>query len=72
MPHQPDPHVVEGIEYRHKSIVSAREIFCRSDTEMNIRNFQFLGLAIRCLDRGRMQIKSAELRFGERLRHDER
>jgi hypothetical protein len=39
---------------------------------MNIRDVLLLGVAIRCLDRSGMQIKSAEVRFGKRLRHDER
>src|SRR5258707_10611671 len=38
---------------------------------MDVRNLLLLSVAIRCLDGSRMQIKSTELRFRERLRHDE-
>src|SRR5260221_850960 len=64
-------HVMEGIEHRHKSVVIAREIFCCSNTEIDVRNLLLLSVAIRCLDRSRMQIKSTELGFRKRLRHDE-
>src|SRR5258708_12922431 len=38
---------------------------------MDVRNLLLLGVAIRCLDGGRMQIKSTEFRFRECFRHDE-
>ena len=46
----------------------SREIIAETD----VRNLLFLGVAIRFLDRSRMQIKTTEFRFRERLRHDER
>jgi hypothetical protein len=36
-----------------------------------VRNLLLLSVAIRCLDRSRMQIKSTELGFRKRLRHDQ-
>src|ERR1700746_2791129 len=62
---------MQSIEHSHKSVVVTREIFRCSNTEMDVRNLLLLSVAIRCLDGSRMQIKSTELRFRERLRHDE-
>src|ERR1700693_4648845 len=64
-------HVVQGIEYGHKSIVATWKFFRRSDAEMDVRNLLFLSVAIRCLDGSRVQIESMEFRFREFLRHDE-
>src|SRR5260221_2779750 len=62
---------MQSIEHSHKSVVVTREIFRCSNTEMDVRKLLLVGVAIRCLDGSRMQIKSTELRFRERLRHDE-
>src|SRR5260221_4436671 len=62
---------MQSIEHSHKSVVVTREIFRCSNTEMDVRNPLLRGVAIRWLDGSRMQIKSTELRFRERLRHDE-
>src|ERR1700751_1205830 len=62
---------MEGIEDGHKSVVITREIFRCSNTEIDVRNLLLLSVAIRCLDGSRMQIKSTELGFRKRLRHDQ-
>src|ERR1700751_645534 len=62
---------MEGIEDGHKSVVITREIFRCSNTEIGVRNLLLLSVAIRCLDGSRMQIKSTELGFRKRLRHDQ-
>src|SRR5258708_10469012 len=62
---------MSGIEHGHKSEVITREIFRCSNTEIDVRNLLLRSVAIRCLDGSRMQIKSTELRFRERLRHDQ-
>jgi len=38
---------------------------------MDVWNLLLLGVAIRCLDGGRMQIKSPKFRFRKRFRHEE-
>src|SRR5258708_17084349 len=62
---------MQSIEHSHKSVVVTREIFRCSNTEIDVRNLLLLSVAIRRLDGSRMQIKSTELRFRERLRHDQ-
>ena len=56
-------HVVQGIEYRHKSIVATWVFFRRSDAEMDVRDLLFLGMAICCLDgsRGADQIHGIQI-----------
>src|SRR5215469_9709569 len=64
-------HVMESIEHGDKSIVITWEIFRRRNTEIDVRNLLLLSVAIRCVDRSRMQIKSIELGVRKRLRHDQ-
>jgi hypothetical protein len=64
-------HVVQSIEYGHKSVVATWKVFRRGDAEMDVRETLFLSVAIRCLDGSGVQIKSMEFRFRECLRHEE-